>query len=101
MQGAILPGDERVELREFAVPEPGYGQVLVRMKASGLCGSDLRAIYRGNQGSLEAYTGCIAGHEPSGQVEAVGRGVRSVSVGDRVVVYHIVGCGHCRNCRAG
>ncbi len=101
MLGAILPGDERVELRDFPVPEPGYGQVLVRMKASGLCGSDLRAIYRGNEGSLETYTGCIAGHEPAGQVEAVGRGVRSFSPGDRVVVYHIVGCGQCRECRGG
>ncbi len=101
MLGAILPGNERVELRDFRVPEPGYGQVLVRMKASGLCGSDLRAIYRGNEDSLETYTGCIAGHEPAGQVEAVGPGVRSVSPGDRVVAYHIVGCGQCRECRGG
>lgn len=101
MLGAVLPGDATVDLREFPVPEPGYGQVLVRMKASGLCGSDLRAIYRGNEGSLETYKGCIAGHEPAGQVEAVGPGVRSVAPGDRVVAYHIVGCGHCRNCRGG
>ncbi len=101
MRGAVLPGDETVELREFPVPEPGYGQVLVQMKASGLCGSDLRAIYRGNEGSLERYIGCIAGHEPAGQVAAVGPGVRSVQPGDRVVVYHIIGCGHCRECRGG
>ena len=44
MLGAILPGAAQVELREFAVPEPSAGQALVRMQASGLCGSDLRAI---------------------------------------------------------
>ncbi len=45
MQGVILPGRERVEIKEFERPDPGPGQVLVQMKASGLCGSDLRAIY--------------------------------------------------------
>jgi len=46
MTGIVFLGDRQLELREFPVPEPGYGQVLVRMKASSLCGSDLRAIYR-------------------------------------------------------
>jgi len=47
MQGVILPGRERVEIKEFERPDAGPGQVLVQMKASGLCGSDLRAIYPG------------------------------------------------------
>jgi D-arabinose 1-dehydrogenase-like Zn-dependent alcohol dehydrogenase len=47
MQGVILPGRERVEIKEFERPDPGSGQVLIQMKASGLCGSDLRAIYPG------------------------------------------------------
>jgi len=102
MQGAVLPGGGAVELRAFEVPEPGHGQALVRMRASGLCGSDLRAIYHQHTGEgAERYQKCIAGHEPCGVVEAVGPGVRSVQPGDRVVVYHIVGCSRCRNCRAG
>ncbi|HEX8969812.1 MAG TPA: zinc-binding dehydrogenase [Chloroflexota bacterium] len=102
MRGVLLPGNQHVEIRHFAVPEPGPGQALVRMKASGLCGSDLRAIYYEHTGSgAERYQGCIAGHEPAGQVEAVGPGVRAVQPGDRVVVYHIAGCGHCAECRAG
>ena len=102
MQGAVLPGNSRAELHEFPVPEPGHGQVLVRMRASALCGSDLRAIYHQHLGSgAERYQGCIAGHEPCGEVEAVGPGVESVRVGDRVVVYHIAGCGNCRDCRGG
>jgi threonine dehydrogenase-like Zn-dependent dehydrogenase len=47
----ILRGQERVEIEEFDVPEPGHGQVLIRMKASALCGSDLRAIYHEHKGS--------------------------------------------------
>jgi len=102
LRGVILPGDERVELREFDRPEPGHGQVLLKMKASGLCGSDLRAIYHEHTGSgAERYQNVIAGHEPSGQVEAVGPGVTGFEPGDRVVVYHIVGCGRCGECRKG
>ncbi len=103
MQGVILPGQERVEIEEFDVPEPGYGQVLVTMKASALCGSDLRAIYHEHRGSdpNERYQSVIAGHQPAGQVEAVGPGVSNFEAGDRVVVYHIAGCGYCEECRKG
>jgi threonine dehydrogenase-like Zn-dependent dehydrogenase len=72
------------------------------MKASGLCGSDLRAIYHEHTGSgAERYQNVIAGHEPSGQVEAVGPGVDGFEPGDRVVVYHILGCGRCEECTKG
>jgi D-arabinose 1-dehydrogenase-like Zn-dependent alcohol dehydrogenase len=73
------------------------------MKASSLCGSDLRAIYRPqNQGTgPEAYKRVIAGHEPSGIIERVGPGVEHFKEGDRVIVYHIAGCGLCRDCRSG
>jgi len=102
MQGVILPGERRVEFRETPVPEPGHGQVLVQMRASGLCGSDLRAIYREHTGvGAERYQNVIAGHEPCGEVAAVGPGVQAFQRGDRVVLYHIVGCGVCRFCRSG
>lgn len=72
------------------------------MRASTICGSDLRAIYREHLGSgPEAYQGVIGGHEPSGVVEAVGPGVNRIRPGDRVVVYHISGCGQCDECRRG
>jgi len=103
MRGAILPGGARVDLQELDVPEPGPGQALVRMKASGLCGSDLRAIYHEHAGAdpNERYQNVVAGHEPAGQVEAVGPGVAGLRPGDRVVAYHIVGCGHCEECLKG
>ena len=72
------------------------------MRASTICGSDLRAIYREHLGEgPEAYQGVVAGHEPCGEVVAVGPGCRERAVGDRVVVYHISGCGLCDECRAG
>ncbi len=103
MPGVVLPGEKRFEMRDFPVPTPGHGQVLLQTKASGLCGSDLRAIYRPKDQGVgpEAYQGVIAGHEPCGIVALVGPGVSKFQVGDRVVAYHIVGCGMCEPCRAG
>jgi len=102
MTGVYLPGGSRVEFRETAVPEPKHGQVLLKMKASSICGSDIRAIYREHVGEgAEAYQGVIAGHETCGQVVTVGPGCRRFHPGDRVVVYHICGCGVCEDCRHG
>ena len=102
MRGAYLPGDRSVELREVPDPRPGPGQVVVAVRASTICDSDLRAIYREHLGrGAEAYQGVIAGHEPCGQVVEVGSGVSSVRVGDRVVIYHIAGCLSCDECRRG
>jgi len=102
MKGVTLPGDSRVVINEYPVPKPGYGQVLLKMRASGLCGSDLKYIYYQHTGSGGArYDGVIAGHEPSGEIVAIGPGVHGFQIGDRVVVYHISGCGHCDECRKG
>jgi threonine dehydrogenase-like Zn-dependent dehydrogenase len=103
MTGVVFLGDRQLAQREFPVPEPGHGQVLVRMKASSLCGSDLRAIYRtSNWGTgPEAYQGVIGGHEPCGIIERVSAGVRRFKEGDRVIIYHIAGCGLCHDCRGG
>lgn len=102
MAGVRLPGDSTVEHITAPVPSPGPRQVLLATKASSICGSDIRAIYREHLGTgAEAYRGVLAGHEPCGQVVAVGAGVRRLGVGDRVVVYHIAGCGVCTECRRG
>ncbi len=102
MPGAFLPGNSTTELREVAVPEPGHGEVLLRMKASTICGSDIRCIYHEHLGKgPEGYQGVIAGHEPCGQVARTGPGCRRFREGDRVVVYHISGCGLCNDCRRG
>lgn len=102
MKGARLPGNSTVEMKEFPVPEPGHGEVLVKMKSSTICGSDIRAIYREHVGrGPEGYQNVIAGHEPCGQIAATGPGMRRFKTGDRVIVYHISGCGVCYDCRRG
>lgn len=103
MRGAILPGDSTVELRDFPIPKPGYGQVLVKTRATTICGSDIRCIYREHTGKgPEGYIpGTIAGHEPCGEIVEEGEGLRRFKKGDRVIVYHISGCGVCSDCRRG
>jgi len=101
-QAVYLPGNSTVELREVSRPSPGHGQVVLRVEASTICGSDIRAIYREHLGTgPEAYQDVVAGHEPCGVVEELGPGCLVRSVGDRVVVYHISGCGQCDDCRKG
>lgn len=102
MQAAYLPGNSTVELREAPVPTPGYGEVLVQIQASTICGSDIRCIYHEHLGKgPEGYQGVIAGHEPAGLIVEAGPGCRRFKAGDRVIVYHISGCGLCTDCRRG
>jgi threonine dehydrogenase-like Zn-dependent dehydrogenase len=103
MKGAILPGNSTVELKTFDVPEPGHGEVLIKMKSSTICGSDIRCIYHEHLGKgPEGYQpGMIAGHEPCGQIVQTGPGCRRFRESDRVIVYHISGCGLCNDCRRG
>ena len=102
MKGAFLPGDSTVVFKEMDVPEPGHGQVLLKTKSSTICGSDIRAIYHEHLGKgPEGYQNKIAGHEPAGQIVKCGPGMKRFKVGDRVIVYHISGCGLCNDCRRG
>ncbi len=102
MQAAYLPGNSTVVLKEVEIPVPGHGEVLIKMKSSTICGSDIRAIYREHLGKgPEGYQNKICGHEPSGQIVKCGPGLRRFKEGDRVIVYHISGCGLCNDCRRG
>lgn len=101
MLAAYLPGNSTVDLREVAVPTPGINQVLIKMKSSGICGSDVHYIYHQHRATAAApdkplYQGFINGHEPCGQIVAMGQGCRHFKEGDRVLVYHISGCGFAR-----
>ena len=81
--------------RNFPDPEPGPGEVVVKMGASGICGSDLRP-YRDPHPQTT-----IGGHEPCGSVAALGPGVVGAKVGDRAMIHHYSGCGRCKYCRVG
>ena len=100
MLGVVFTGNGELEIREFADPQPGAGQVVVEMKSSGLCGSDLRP-YRSSADELGARAEIISGHEPCGVVVEVGAGVRNARVGDRVMVHHYSGCQRCEHCQTG
>jgi L-iditol 2-dehydrogenase len=101
MKAVFLPGDKRVEIRAVDVPTPGPGEVLVEVKASCICRSDLSLYYGNAVVGGEGAGKCITGHEPSGVIASTGVGVRRFKVGDRVAVYLGVGCGVCSACRMG
>ncbi|MCD6347951.1 MAG: zinc-binding dehydrogenase [Bacteroidales bacterium] len=102
MTGAFLPGNSTVVFKDVDVPTPGHGQVLIKTKSSTICGSDIRAIYREHLGEgPEKYQNVICGHESSGQVVECGAGMKRFREGDRVIIYHISGCGVCYDCRRG
>ncbi|WP_270889647.1 zinc-binding dehydrogenase [Pedococcus sp. 5OH_020] len=102
MRAAVFLGDSQVALAEVDDPTPGPGEVVVAIRASGMCGSDLK-YYRSPPNDTYASGKLIAGHEPAGVVHAVGAGVpeTTASVGDRVMVHHYIGCGACAPCRSG
>ncbi|TMI44176.1 MAG: zinc-binding dehydrogenase [Betaproteobacteria bacterium] len=109
MRGAVFLGNRKIEIRNFPDPTPGPGEVVIEMKASGMCGSDLK-FYRSPPGAAQAALGLgggaepfIAGHEPCGVVAARGPGVpeREAPIGQRVMDHHYSGCGVCRHCRVG
>jgi len=109
VRGAVFLGDRKVELRSFPDPAPGPGEVVIQMKASGMCGSDLK-FYRSPPGEAQRALGLgslkdpfIAGHEPCGVVVARGAGVseKEAPIGQRVMDHHYAGCGVCKHCRVG
>jgi threonine dehydrogenase-like Zn-dependent dehydrogenase len=110
MRGVVFLGDRELELREFPDPVPGPGEVVLRMTASGMCGSDLHFYRASKKGGGTQKLGLggpaepvIAGHEPCGVVAERGLGVRETDApdGQRVMVHHYSGCGRCKHCRVG
>jgi L-iditol 2-dehydrogenase len=93
------PGDVRIEQRP--IPEPGPREVLVEIRAVGVCGSDVHYFEHGRIGEHVVRAPLVLGHESAGVVAAVGSDVRRHSAGDRVALEPGVPCGSCRECRAG
>jgi len=95
MHACLLGNSNQVDLATVPEPVVKRGEVLVRFKAGGICGTDLEKI-QGGYGP-----GGILGHEVSGIVEAVGQGVKTIQAGDRVVPHHHVPCYACMLCQRG
>jgi threonine dehydrogenase-like Zn-dependent dehydrogenase len=98
MKAIVFLGNRKLELMEVPDPTPSPDEVVIEIKASGMCGSDLHH-YRGPKKD----TLNIAGHEPCGVIAAVGTGVPEAlaKVGDRVMDHHYSGCGICKHCASG
>jgi L-iditol 2-dehydrogenase len=94
MRAAVYRGPGHVELEDVPVPEAGRGEVLIRVAACGICGTDVKKIQHGFVRPPQ-----ILGHEVAGTVAAVGAGVTRWQVGDRVVSFHHVPCGDCFYCQ--
>src|SRR3989441_7971624 len=95
MRAAMYYANDDVRIVELPKPRIGPGEILVRVKASGVCGSDVMEWYRKPKAPL------VLGHEIAAEVVQVGASVDSVKIGDRVFVSHHVPCGSCRYCLAG
>ena len=98
MRAAIFNAPHMIEVGEQPNPQPGPGEVLVSVQATGICAGDMY-IYLGK--NPYAQYPVIGGHEIAGTVMAVGEGVRNIEVGAQVVVEPFIGCGHCYPCRVG
>ena len=98
MRAAVFLGDGTMELREVPVPQAGPGQVLLRVQACGVCGTD-HHIYEGEL-TEDVHPPVILGHEIAARVEAVGDGVDGFDLGQPAAVDPLIGCGCCPSCRS-
>jgi len=97
MRAAFIAGREQIEVRETDVPAPSAGEVLLRVRACGICGSDLHFYH----GAFPANPNISPGHEFAGEIAEIGEGVSGFEAGQRVVVEPIRRCRDCAYCRTG
>lgn len=100
MKSAVFYGKHDVRIQDSPMPEMGRGELLVKVMACGVCGTDVH-IFEGDKGAADCTPPAILGHEFSGVVEQVGEGVSEFRVGDRVCVDPNDACGACYYCRNG
>lgn len=100
-QTAVLAEAGRIELADRAVPQPGAGQVLVKVAAVTVCGSDVHYYENGRLGDFVVRSPLVLGHEVGGVVSELGAGVGAPAVGTRVALEPQRTCGHCEQCRRG
>jgi L-iditol 2-dehydrogenase len=94
MRAAVYRGINDVRVETVPVPEIGAGEILIKVAACGICGTDLKKIHTGSHSAPRIF-----GHETAGTIVATGPGVRNFAVGERVMVFHHVPCGNCYYCR--
>lgn len=95
MKAALIEAPGKLRITDVPKPEPAEGEVLVKLRCCGVCGTDIEKV------NGHGITSSIVGHEEVGEVAALGRGVKGLVVGDRVFAHHHVPCGSCELCRKG
>lgn len=99
---AVFYKQRDIRLQDFEIPEPGSGQVQIRIENVGICGSDITLWeHNGIPGMSEVKAPFAIGHECSGVISKLGEGVTSLTVGDKVVLDPLFPCGHCFDCKTG
>jgi L-idonate 5-dehydrogenase len=101
MLSCVIHAAHDLRVEERKTPEPRTGEVLVRLGAGGICGSDLHYYHDGGVADFRLREPMILGHEVAGEVVAVGPGVKALKAGDRVAVNPAYYCGVCYQCRTG
>ena len=101
MKAAYMQGVGKITVEETDVPAPGNNELLIRVKAVGICGSDVHLFAHGGLGPFIVHPPYILGHEASGEVAAVGSDVEGFTVGDKITMEPGVPCGKCEHCRRG
>lgn len=100
MRGVTM-GVKTITVKDFRDPAPGIGEVVIKVRAAAICRADMSLYHGLSVFGRPPDEDIIVGHEPAGEVVAVGQGVTRTKVGDRVAIHLAVGCGHCRWCRSG
>lgn len=101
MKAVVLHAPHHLIVEDRPMPEPGAGEVLVRVHRGGICGSDMHYYHHGGFGTVRLKAPMVLGHELSGVIEALGPDVARISQGERVAVNPSLACGHCHYCQAG
>lgn len=100
MKAAVFYGKNDLRIENLEIPEPKYGEVLIKVMACGICGTDVH-IYCGDEGAAETPYGTVLGHEFAGVVVKLGEGVKDIKVGERVCVDPNKLCNECYYCKSG
>lgn len=104
MKAVLFPGDRQVQIVDRPIPKVGYGEVLIKSRASAICRSDM-GLYSGAYtvvgGDVAGKGRIVPGHESCGEIVEVGPGVVHLKIGDHVAVHLAFGCGYCAHCLSG
>ena len=101
MQAAAMEGIKNIKIRDMDIPKPKQGEVLIKVKSVGICGSDMHFYINGRIGHHIVELPFILGHEASGEIVETGKDIINLKVGDRITMEPGVSCGKCNYCMTG